>query len=250
MLAAVLVVAGADLAQLLIWPAGPPCQQTLVPAYFYPGPGWSRAIKSRPPPRIMILDVTSSGAGTAPDRNYQAEVRRARAAGITVMGYTNTSYAARPAAAVEADVRHYRSWYGVTDIFLDEVSSGSGGIAYYRRLAGYVHASNPGSLVMLNPGTYPDRRYMSIGDIVLVFENSYASYLRLHVPRWVRAYPAARFAQAIYATPRTQLARAITLSQRRHAGYVYVTGRTGVNPYGALPSYWPAEDAAIAAHCA
>jgi Spherulation-specific family 4 len=247
-LAGVLVTAAAAATELLAWPR-PSCQQTLVPAYFYPGPGWSRAIRSRPPPRIMILDVTSSGAGNAPDRNYQAEVRRARAAGITVLGYTNTSYTARPAAAVETDVQHYRAWYDVTDIFLDEVSSGASAVGYYRRLAGYVHAASPGSLVMLNPGTYPDRQYMSIGDIVLVFENSYASYLRLHVPRWVRAYPAARFAQAIYATPRGQLARVITLSQRRHAGYVYVTGRTGANPYGGLPSYWAAEDAAIAAHC-
>jgi len=45
------------------------------------------------------------------------------------------------------------------------------------------------------------------------------------------------------------MASAISLSRRRHAGYVYVTGASGVNPYRSLPGYWRAEDAAIAAKC-
>ena len=77
----------------------------------------------------------------------------------------------------------------MTDIFLDEASSDGGGAAYYQRLASYIHGVNPGSKVMLNPGTYPDQRYMSIGDIVMVYENTYASYVKLRVPGWVRNYP-------------------------------------------------------------
>ena len=56
-------------------------------------------------------------------------------------------------------MRKYKAWYGVTNIFLDEVSSGSGQLAYYRQLADYVHSVNPGSAVMLNPGTYPDQHW-------------------------------------------------------------------------------------------
>jgi Spherulation-specific family 4 len=194
----------------------------------------------------MILDVTSSGAGRSPDRNYQAAVKRAQDAGIMIMGYSSTDYAQRPAAAVEADVSHYRSWYHVTDIFLDEASSDGGGAAYYRHLASYIHGLDPGSKVMLNPGTYPDQRYMSIGDIVMVYENTYASYVKLHVPGWARHYPAAKFAYAIYATPHSELAGAIRLSQQRNAGYIYVTGNSGANPYGSLPAYWPSENAIIA----
>ena len=84
-------------------------------------------------------------------------------------------------------MRKYKAWYGVTNIFLDEVSSGSGQLAYYRQLADYVHSVNPGSAVMLNPGTYPDQQYMSVGDIVMVFENTYASYVNLQVPSWARS---------------------------------------------------------------
>jgi Spherulation-specific family 4 len=247
--AILLILTGAIVTRYLL-EAGPACQEALVPAYFYPGPTWTRAIDSKPAPRVMILDITSSGAGGSPDRNYQATVKRAQAAGIKVLGYSNTDYTRRPAASVETDVRHYRSWYDVTGIFLDEVSSDRAGLPYYRQLAGYVHRMDPGSTVMLNPGRYPDRRYMSIGDIVMVYENSYASFVQLHVPRWVDNYPASKFAYAIYATSGARLTSALRLSERRNAGYVYVTASSGSNPYGSLPTYWPRENATLAAQCA
>ena len=150
---------------------------------------------------------------------------------------------------MESDIRHYLAWYHVSDIFLDEVPSGPGGLGYYRDLARYIHRLSPGSTVMLNPGTYPAEQYMSVGDVVLVFEGSYASYRALRVPGWVRDYPASKFAQSVYGTPRSRLAAVIGLSRRRHAGYVYVTGSGGRNPYRTLPAYWPSEDAIVTAGC-
>jgi hypothetical protein len=223
-----------------------PCQNVVVPAYFYPGADWSRADGSKPVPRIMILDVSGTGAGSAPERKYQTAVKRAQDAGITIMGYVDTDYTLRPAADIEADVRNYKAWYNVTDIFLDQVSSGRAQLPYYRKLSGYIHTVNRGSAVMLNPGTYPDPRYMSIGDIVMVFENTYANYLDLRVPRWVRRYPATRFAYVIYATSVTQLPRAVSLAEKRHAGFIYVTDGTGLERYNSLPGYWSREDAIIA----
>jgi Spherulation-specific family 4 len=222
-----------------------PCQNMVVPAYFYPAE-WTRAADSKPVPRIMILDVGGAGAGSAPQRKYQAVVKRAQAAGITVMGYSDTDYTQRSPAAIEADVRNYKAWYGVTDIFLDQVSSGSVQLGYYRSLARYIHSVNPGSAVMLNPGTYPDQQYMSVGDIVMVFENTYASYVSLQVPGWVRRYPATRFAYVIYGTSGSQLANAISLAQQRHAGFVYVTNGTGLDRYDSLPGYFSRENTIIA----
>lgn len=258
LLAGILLIAAVCVAIPLIAKAiSPPksqatssCQDVVVPAYFYPGAEWTRADNSRPTPTIMILDITGSGAGRSPDRMYQAAVTRARAAGMRIMGYSTTSYAQRAATAVEADIRNYKSWYGVTDIFLDEVSSSTAQIAYYRHLADYAHSVNPGSMVMLNPGTYPNRQYMSVGDVVMVYENTYANFLGVQVPKWAHDYPAAKFAYTIYATSSSQMANAISLSQRRRAGYVYVTDGTGSDPYDSLPSYWSNEDAAIAAECA
>jgi hypothetical protein len=222
-----------------------PCQNMVVPAYFYPGAGWIRAADSKPVPRIMILDVAGAGAGDAPQRKYQAAVKRAQAAGITVMGYSDTDYTQRPAADIEADVRNYKAWYGVTDIFLDQVTSGPAQLGYYRSLARYIHGVNPGSAVMLNPGIYPDQQYMSVGDIVMVFEGTYASYVSLQVPGWVRRYPATRFAYVIYGTSASQLASAISLAQQRHAGFVYVTNGTGLDRYDSLPGYFSRENAII-----
>jgi len=230
-------------------PANPACQSVVVPAYFSPGTDWTRAVDSQPAPRVMILDITGVGAGNAPDRRFQETVRRAQAAGITVMGYSATDYGQRPVTSVEADVQNYAAWYGVTDIFLDQSASSSSQLAYYRDLTSYIHRLHPGSTVMLNPGTYPDRQYMSIGDIVMVYENSYANLGDLQVPSWVHDYPAARFAFAIYATPGSRLGDAIAQSRRRHAGYVYVTDGTQPDPYSTLPGYWSSENSAIAAQC-
>ena len=243
---AVTLVAAGLIAYRVISGNGPACQQAMVPAYFYPGADWKQAVASRPAPRVMILDVTSSGAGAAPDRVYQATVRKARAAGITLAGYANTDYTHRPMAAVEADVRHYRAWYGVTSIFLDEVSSSPAGLPYYRELARYIHGASPGSKVVLNPGTYPAEQYLAVGDIVMVYENTYASLAQLQVPSWVGKFPAEKFAYAVYATAPGQLAAAMQLALSRHVGYVYVTSGRGTNPYGSLPAYWPAENAIIA----
>jgi len=222
------------------------CQSLVVPAYFYPGPEWTRAYQSRTVPRIMIMDAAGSGAGSVPDPAYQAAVKQAQAAGITVLGYSDTDYGQRQASVVEADVRKYKAWYGVTSIFLDQAASSAGQLPYYSRLARYIHGENPGATVVLNPGTYPDQRYMSVGDIIVAFENTYAHYVGLRVPGWVRGYPASRFAHIVYATAAAQLSGARALGERRRAGYVYITDRGGRQRYDSLPSYWDREDAIIA----
>jgi hypothetical protein len=46
-----------------------------------------------------------------------------------------------------------------------------------------------------------------------------------------------------------RLASAISLARSRHAGWVFVTVRSGANPYDGLPSFWSREQAAIAQGC-
>ena len=239
-------------------PAGSPnatastrsCSQLVVPAYFYSSATWTQAADSKPPPRNIILDISGLGAGNAPDPHFQPLVRQVRARGIKILGYISTVDGRRSTAQVEAEVRNYRAWYGVTDIFLDRVSGAEPQANYYRRLVSYIHRLNAGSSVWLNPGQYPDRNYMSIGDVVMVFEGTYAQYLSLSVPGWADRYPASRFAHTIYATPGSALSRILKLATGRRAGHVYVTDGTGSNPYDGLPGYWAREDAAASAGCA
>jgi hypothetical protein len=224
------------------------CEQLAVPAYFSPA-YWETAIHAKHPPADMILDVNGTGAGSAPVPQWKSLVRQARAEGITILGYSTTIVGQRPASQVEADVRDYAAWYGVTSIFLDRVSAEPQQLSYYQDLADYIHHAHRGSQVWLNPGVYPDQGYMSIGDVVMVFEGTYAAYLTDPVPRWVPGYPAAKFAHTIYATPGSVLVSALKTAQARRAGHIYVTDLVGSNPYQGLPSYWQAEDADTNAGC-
>jgi hypothetical protein len=226
------------------------CSRLVIPAYFYSSSIWARAADSQPPPSDVILDISGLGAGNAPDAHFQAVLHQVKAKGIAILGYISTVDGRRPAAQVKTEVRNYKAWYGVTDIFLDRVSGAEPQAAYYRQLVGYIHRLNPGSSVWLNPGQYPDQDYMSIGDVVMVFEGTYAQYLSLSVPGWVNKYPASRFAHTIYATPGTGLSQVLNLATSRRAGHVYVTDGSGGNPYAGLPSYWAHEDSAVSAGCA
>lgn len=226
------------------------CQHTFVPAYAWSSAFWNGAIDSHPAPSVIILDITGVGAGTAPEPHFQALVDKAHAAGIKILGYSSTEYGQRPAAQVEADVRNYQSWYHANGMFLDLTASDTGELGYYQNLAGYIHSTIPQSLIWLNPGDFPAQGYMSVGDVVMVFEGSYAGYRQLQVPGWVSHYDPSRFVNVVYATSGSDLASAVSLAGSRRAGYLFVTDLPGSpNPYGALPSYWSQEVTAVAAGC-
>lgn len=230
-------------------PSSSRCQSAFVPAFFYGAGIWTQAAHSKPAPKVMILDISGMGAGTAPEPHFQSVVRQAKEAGVTILGYSSTAFAQRPLSQIEADVRNYKAWYGVTDIFLDEVHGEGSQLPYYRTLSSYIHGINHGSSIWLNPGNYPDEGYMSVGNVVMTFEGPYTSYTGIHVPSWAYRYSPSRFANTIYATAGSQVHNAINLSRSRNAGYVYVTNRSGSNPYDGLPSYWATENSAITAGC-
>ena len=230
-------------------PSSSRCQNAFVPAFFYGSEIWTQAAESKPAPKVMILDISGMGAGTAPEPHFQSVIRQAKEAGVTILGYSSTAFGARPLGQIEADVRNYKAWYGVTDIFLDEVHGESSQLPYYRALSSYIHGINHGSSVWLNPGSYPAEGYMSVGNVVMAFEGPYSSYTGIHVPSWAYRYSPSRFANTIYATAGSQVNHVINLSRSRNAGYLYVTNRSGSNPYDGLPSYWETENSAITAGC-
>jgi Spherulation-specific family 4 len=226
-----------------------PCQRSFVPAFFAP-PGWAGLTAGGRSPAVLILNP-ASGPGLAPDAALRPALRRATGDGIRVIGYVGTDYGQSPLAEAEKYVREYRAWYAVTGIFLDQTpNEGTGQIGYYRTLARYIRQTVPGATIWLNPGAYPDRAYMSVGDVVMAFEGPFATYQSLRIPAWARQYRSGRFAQTVYATPRASVAAAVRLSRQRNAGYLYLTDETGGNPYAGLPGYWPGEQAAVAEKCA
>jgi hypothetical protein len=197
----------------------------------------------------MLLNV-DNGVGTGPLSHFQTLVTKAQHAGIAVLGYSSTSYGKRPISSVETEVRDYKAWYKVNGIFLDLTQGTPGEFSYYQKLAKFIRSTIRNGVVWLNPGVYPDPKFMSIANVVMVFEGPYSSYLSDQVPSWVSRYSPSQFAHTIYQTPASDLASAISLSRKRRAGHLFVTDLSGSgNPYGALPSYWSREARAVHTGC-
>ncbi len=214
-----------------------------VPAYFHPSK-WARLKRAGSPLGLAVMNP-NNGPGAAVDPQYQSAVRSAQAAGITVVGYVYTSYAARGLSAVEADVNAYYRWYGVDGIFFDEASTNCADAAYYAKLNSFVKAKGGAARTILNPGTQTNECFVADADILLTFEGSDADYVSSYsAPRWVARYPPEHFWHIIYgASTPGAMTRAVHLSKRRGAGFVYVTPSTLPNPYDTLPSdpYWSEE---------
>lgn len=224
------------------------CQQIGLPAYFYPGNLWTQALTGDPKGEWLTMNP-ASGPGLQRDPNYAAAVKQAHAAGAKVLGYVHTSYAARPGAAVQAEVTAYKTWYGVDGVFVDEVATDAGSLPYYQNLATFIRTT-PGRLVELNPGTVPDAGYFSVGDSVVVFEGDYQSYQTTVFPAWLSKQPPRKVAHLVYAAPdQTALTTTLRLAQARGAGRVYVTNDTLPNPWDTLPPYWAQQTGALAASC-
>jgi hypothetical protein len=197
----------------------------------------------------MLLNV-DNGVGTSPLSHFQSLVKQAQNAGITVLGYSSTEYGARSIGSVESEISEYKSWYGVNGIFLDLTQGTSGEFSYYQTLANYIRSTISGGIVWLNPGSYPDPSFMSIANVVMVFEGSYSSYLSDQVPSWISQYSPSQFAHVLYDTPQSDFASAVNLSRQRRAGHLFVTDLSGSgNPYGALPSYWSQEASTVSSGC-
>jgi Spherulation-specific family 4 len=223
----------------------PLCQNLGVPAYFRPGQHWDRATGGAASARYLIMNP-ASGPGSAPDPDYVTAVRTAQDADVNVLGYVPTGYGRRDPGSVEAEIRSYRDWYDVDGVFLDEVTSGPNDLPYYRRLVAYARTT-PESLVALNPGVYPDHSYVRLADLVVTFEGGFDAYRDLHPPPRTRKYPPSRVWHLVHTTDERDMSSALTLARRRRVGTVYVTDGTLDNPWDTLPSYWRAEQRAVAA---
>jgi hypothetical protein len=122
----------------------------LIPAYLYPSDVYNNATfnslidlkkKYHKVPMYVILNP-SNGPGTVVDGNYTVAIKRLTGAGIHVLGYIYTSYAARAIATVKADVDGWLSLYPeVEGIFVDNQTSDNtqSNLDYFTELTAYCH---------------------------------------------------------------------------------------------------------------
>ncbi|WP_242902260.1 spherulation-specific family 4 protein [Actinomadura terrae] len=213
-----------------------------VPAYFHPAAvDWAALADARL--GVVVLNV-DSGAGTVRDRAFAEVASRASDAGVRLAGYVDTAYGGRPACEVEDELVRYRTWYGIRMAFLDQVSAEPGHVLRYRRITAGARGRGM-TRIVLNHGTYPDAAYSGLADLLVTFEGPWSAYRHLRVPAWARRLPAERFCHLVYAAPRPVLSRALARAERCNAGVVYVTDRTGANPWDGLPEYFSSELALV-----
>ena len=220
------------------------CRATLIPAYVSPA-AIVKLVEGPLRPRVVVVNP-ANGPGAEASSAYRHAVRKAQAAGTRVLGYVSTSYGARDASEVAADVAHYASWYEVDGMFFDEAAHSAEFLPYYRALAGRVHASGR-QLVVLNPGVVPARGYFDVADVVVTFEGPYSAYAAAlsRMPDWVRHLAPERVAHLVYGASRAEAVAAAR--SVRGAGYLYVTSGSMPDPWRAFPSYLREEEELLAA---
>ncbi len=216
-------------------PLAPP--RLVVPAYFRPDArpdDWAMLAKHAQQVRIVILNL-ANGPGTEPDPAFYPALGRLREAGVAVAGYVDTNYGRRPAQEALADLDRFLRWYEVTGVCFDRVSVTTEHLGYYATLsrdARYTGAK----VVLFNHGAHPAEAYAEHANVLGTFEGPWRSYLQLAVPRWTRERPANKFYHVVYSVPRENFDHAFLLAIRRRAGSVYITDRSGANPYDCLPT--------------
>jgi len=225
-------------------------QHSILPAYFYPGATWQAALAAATSSSTIVVNP-DSGPGSSFDPQYAQVISAARSEGVQLLGYIDTNYATVPLTTIDQEIGDYQTWYGITGIYFDESSSSASQLTYYQQATAAVRAADNDAVVMLNPGTYPDQSYMSLGDLINVFEQPYSAFVNDPPPQWVYDYPADMFSSQVSAVPSGDLQAAVSLAEARHSGYIYLTDNADTSTlYEQLPTYWTAELQDIEASCA
>ncbi len=242
-----LIAAGALLASGLVFHSGAIVGASsntgiLVPLYTYPGATWSEVTQAKqayPSVPFLVIVNPNSGVGTFQDPDYVTGVRNLQGAGIIVLGYVWTDYGQRPVSAVESEMQTYKSWYNVNGVFLDGADSISGGESYYSALSSYASSIGLSNTVE-NQGAATPSSYIGTGNLIIPYEGS-----GLPSVSSLSQYPRTETAVIAYSVP--SLDTSWIGQAKFYTSYVYVTDAGLPNPYGALPSYFMQEVAALAA---
>lgn len=208
----------------------------VVPAYFHPAvhPGqWEWLAQHAAQVRLVVLNI-ASGPGTAPEAPFKEATERLRSAGVPVIGYVDTNYGSRPARQIMTELGSYLDWYGVSGVCLDRVAASAANLPYYGALTARVRKLGA-EIVFFNHGVHPCEAYAEHADLLGTFEGPWSDYHRLDVPRWTTTWPAEKFYHVVHSVPPSRFSEAARLAVQRRAASVYITERSGSNPYDGLP---------------
>ncbi len=219
----------------------------VVPAYFAPGADWQRVLSASDVVGMIIFNP-SNGPGTATDPAYVTGIAQARAAGILVLGYVATDYGQRAESDINADVNGYYDLYQPSGIYFAEGPMAADCDTLqpeYQRLT--TLARSRGTQVYVAIGTRFCPTYITFSDLMVEFAEDWATYQSYTVPSWMPAGSADRFCHFINSVPAGDASHALSMAVGYGAGWVFATDGVQPNPWGALPSYFDQELAAVRA---
>lgn len=141
--------------------------------YMSAGCTWSELIQVKELyPTLTIVAVVNPHSGVgARNTTYASWVARLQAAGIVVLGYSDTLYESAPLAQVEANISDYANWYHVNGVFFDAMSTEPGGEGYYETLSRFARSLGL-NYTEANPGTSTLSSYLTTVDNVMTYEGS------------------------------------------------------------------------------
>ena len=182
----------------------------------------------------MALINVDSGPGAVKYQYVQSAVTLANNAHIPLAGYVATGYGNRDLQLVLSDITKYRTFYGLTSVFLDETPYQCDKVSFYQQIFDSVKAA--GGTVILNPGMNPFECYAAISDVIVNFEGTSATYATWAPAAWTANYPAQHFWHIVYGSSPAAVANDMALAATRNAGWAYITDQTAPNPWSTLPS--------------
>jgi len=205
----------------------------IIPLYTYPGVDWNAIVAAKeanPAVGMVAIINPDNGPGQGRDQNYVNGVNELVAAGVVVIGYDHTSFAARSLSAVEADMNSYKAWYNVSGFFFDEMSNVQGNENYYSTLNQYAQSLGM-PFTVGNPGTSVPAGYIGTLDVIVTYENQGVPN-STSLASMTAGLPKDDFAVIAYGV--NSFNATAVGDVLNYASYVYVTGNTQPNPYGAL----------------
>jgi hypothetical protein len=207
-------------------------------------------------PMIIVIDPANGPGTYSPD--MASVVHNMQAVGITVLGYSTTSWGERSIALVESDILTYDQWYHVTGIFLDEMPnwnynsptgawyySGPDGRyipAYFSTLTSYAKSLGMTKVTGNSEADVPADFIGSV-DTIGIWENTFLPAVDdscgwtslAGVNCWHLSHDSSNF--MFFAYNVHSLDTQYVLAAANYASYLYITDQSWPAPYGQMTSY-------------
>lgn len=191
-------------------------------------------------PIAVVVNVSGTGAGTSTNSSWNTLINRLRTAGIIVLGWVDTNFAAVSEANVQAAIDSWVSFYPQIDgIFFQSMSNQTANQTYYDNLHNYVRFTKGLSTTCGNAKTTVPTGFLNGGttDVVIVWDGSGLDPVDSTYSQY-NAMENNTLGVSAFGVPSLNTTWISQMAQ--YVGWVYMTSDSGSGaaPYDTLPGYF------------